>query len=210
MAIRSKTPSAPAKRGKKTSGETAPDTAPPPATAPTKAKGRRKSVAAEQPEAESALAQETPDELAAQPAPELPLEAPAASVEPEPERPEASATSADRTSRALDALKTLGEVVSEGIDTLRELRAEMREMSGRLDQLAASMPNPGQAVSSGSQTADDYQVGRDRDPGDAVPPGVAVMSPTPLSETDEAALHSLEELPKRGGRQGKRGQRTKT
>jgi hypothetical protein len=201
MAIRSKTPSAPAKRGKKTSGETAP--------APTKAKGRRKGVAAEQPEAQSAPTQETHDELAAQPAPDLPLEAPAASVEPEPERPEASARGEDRASRALDALKTLGEVVAEGIDTLRELRAEMREMSGRLDQLAASMPNPGQAISSGSQAADDYQVGRDRDPGDAVPPGVAVMSPTPLSETDEAALHSLEELPKRGGRQGKRGQRAK-
>lgn len=206
MAIRSKTPSAPAKRGKKTSGETAP--APAPSPAPTKATGRRKGIAAEQPKAQSAPAQEPQDELAAQPALDLPLEAPTASIEPEPERLEASARGEDRTSRALDALKALGEVVSEGIDTLRELRAEMREMSGRLDQLAASIPNPGQAVSSGSQ-ADDYQVGRDRDPGDAVPPGVAVVSPTPLSETDEAALHSLEELPKRGGRQGKRGQRAK-
>ena len=57
--------------------------------------------------------------------------------------------------------------------------------------------------------ADDFQFGRDRDPGDAVPPGVAVMSPTPLTETDEAALHSLEELPKRAGRTTKRGPRAK-
>lgn len=117
--------------------------------------------------------------------------------------------------RALDALKTLSEFVSEGIDTLRELRGAMRAMSDRLDQLAASIPSTGlagsgQVGSDGpeSASADDYQFGRDRDPGDAVPPGVAVMSPTPLSETDEAALHSLEELPKRGGR-GQRGSRAK-
>jgi hypothetical protein len=36
----------------------------------------------------------------------------------------------------------------------------------------------------------------ERDPGDAVPPGVAVQSPAPLSAEDEAVLEKLEnEMP---------------
>ncbi len=34
----------------------------------------------------------------------------------------------------------------------------------------------------------------DRDPGDAVPPGVAVQTPTPLSENDKAVKEKLEHL----------------
>jgi len=204
MATRTKTPGAPAKRSRSTSVESVPAAA--------KTTGRRTREAAEQPALQNLPEQDAPDGLATPPNAELHLEAPAA----EPQLASAaSGGNEDRAMRALDALKTLSEFVSEGIDTLRELRGAMRAMSDRLDQLAASIPSTGlagsgQVGSDGpeSASADDYQFGRDRDPGDAVPPGVAVMSPTPLSETDEAALHSLEELPKRGGR-GQRGSRAK-
>ncbi len=74
-------------------------------------------------------------------------------------------------------------------------------MSHRLDRLAT-----GRAAPAATSTADDYPFGRDRDPGDAVPPGVA--TPTPLTESDEAVLHTLEDLPKRPAR-GRRGPRAK-
>ncbi len=196
MATRSKTPSAPAKRGK--------NTIKPDAPAPAKTKVQRKTSAAAQPEAQSAPA---PDASTASGAKEQTFEAPAARTERQPAA--AGASREDRAGRALDAIKTLGEMIADGIGTLAELRAEVQRMNGRLDQLAANRSNAGRAGPDGTAgAADDYQAGRDHDPGDAVPPGVAVMSPAPLTETDEAALHSLEELPKRAGR-GKRGPRAK-
>ncbi len=224
MAIRSKTPSTPAKRGKTISSQDAP------AATPAKTKAKRNGSAAQHAKTQSAPASDaTPPSAVQEQTFEAPPEyvehQPAVAAEPDVSAPEApksvtaepGAEREDRASRALNAIKTLGEMIAEGIDTLTELRAEMREMSGRLDQLAAGMPKAGQGGAGSQQQrpeaadtadADDYQVGRDRDPGDAVPPGVAVVSPTPLTETDEAALHSLEELPKRTGR-GKRGPRAK-
>ena len=194
MAQRPKTPSTPAKRGKNTTGRDA-------AAAPAKTRPRRNSSAAEPP-AESAVQEQT-------------FESPPGLAEHQPAAAEAGTGREERANRALEAIKTLSEMIMEGIGTLAELRTEMRQMNGRLDQLAANGPNAGRTGPGGldrpaaADSADDYPVGRDRDPGDAVPPGVAVMSPAPLTETDEAALHSLEELPKRTGR-GKRGPRAKS
>ncbi len=218
MAIRSKAPSTPAKRAKNTPERNTPTAAPP------KAKAKRDGGAAKQPGRPSAA---TPDASMEATVQEQVFEAPAEHLE---QRPTAEAAAAetgaakpgmgqreDRASRALDAIKTLGEMISEGIETLAELRAEMREMSGRMDQLAAGMPTdqagPERPHAAG---AEDRPIGRDsggrdpggRDPGDAVPPGVAVLSPTPLTKADEAVLNALDELPKRAGR-GKRGPRTK-
>lgn len=41
---------------------------------------------------------------------------------------------------------------------------------------------------------DDYAQNRERDPGDAVPPGVAVRTPAPLSEQDRQVQEKLEHL----------------
>lgn len=196
MATRSKTPSTPAKRSKTNPGLDAP------ATTPAKSKARRNGSATKQPQTQGAPAPGASMDMAIQ---EQTFEAPPEFAERQPAVAGAGAGREDRTNRALDAIKTLGEMIAEGIGTLTELRAEMRAISGRLDRLATSRQDAGEAEPNG--TADDYQAGRD--PGDAVPPGVAVLSPTPLTEADEAALHSLEELPKRGGR-GKRGPRAKT
>jgi hypothetical protein len=40
---------------------------------------------------------------------------------------------------------------------------------------------------------------RDRDPGDAVPPGVAVKHPAPLTEHDREVLRQLEQMGKQPG-----------
>jgi len=48
---------------------------------------------------------------------------------------------------------------------------------------------------------DDLDPARVRDPGDAVPEGVAVQEPAPLSEHDKAVKRRLEEL---GQSQGKK------
>lgn len=190
MAIRSKTPRTPAPRGGTASGQ---DT-------PAKPKTRRtRSPAVEPPAAQSASA---PDELmgqAARPhnhkAPAHPVEQPA---------PQASAEDEGRASRASEAIKASGEMVAAGLDTLAELRAEIREVSRRVDELAAGRAQPAAATSD----ANDYAFGRDRDPGDAVPPGVAAATPAPLTDNDKAVLHTLEDLPKRAGR-GRRGPRAK-
>ncbi len=118
-------------------------------------------------------------------------------------QPEPEATAAGPESRMSEAIRALGERVAAGIDMLAELREDVRMLNRRLDQLAA-----GRAQSAVTSNADDYPFGRDRDPGDAVPPGVAATTPTPLTENDKTVLHTLEDLPKRPGR-GRRGPRAK-
>ena len=185
MATRSKAPGTPAQRGK-TSGQGE--------AAPAKPKARRsRSPAAKQPEPESTLA---PPEQADQP--QL-REASSGLVEP----PAATGAAGTHELGAPEALKALTEMVAAGIDALAALREEVRGVNRRLDQLAA-----GRAQPAATSDADDYSFGRDRDPGDAVPPGVAAATPAPLTDTDEAILHTLEELPKRAGR-GRRGPRAK-
>ena len=111
-------------------------------------------------------------------------------------QPEPETTAAGPETRMPEAIKALSERVAAAIDMLTALREDVRAVNRRLDELAAT------------SEADDYPFERDRDPGDAVPPGVAATTPTPLTENDEAVLHTLEELPKRTGR-GKRGPRAK-
>ena len=186
MAIRSKTPGTPAQRGKTVSSQAD--------AAPAKPKTRRsRGPAAQQPEPEGTFA---PPEQADQP------QLRAASLTPV-EPPAATGVAAARELDAPEAIKALGEMGAAVLDALAALREEVRGVNRRLDQLAA-----GRAQPAATPDADDYSFGRDRDPGDAVPPGVATTTPTPLTDTDEAVLHTLEELPKRAGR-GRRGPRAK-
>ena len=61
-----------------------------------------------------------------------------------------------------------------------------------------------------SGIGDDNAAGRGRDPGDAVPPGVAVRTPAPMRSEDEAVLDALNELPRRVARsRGKAGGRAR-
>lgn len=184
MATRSKTPGASAQR--KTSGQGE--------AAPAKPKARRsRSPAAQQSEPESTLA---PPGQADQPQWREASPGPVKSSA-------ATGAAAGRGLDASEAVKALVEMAAAGLDALAAIRDEVRAVNRRLDQLAAGRAGP-----AAPSDADEYSFGRDRDPGDAVPPGVATTTPTPLTETDEAVLHTLEDLPKRAAR-SKRGPRAK-
>ncbi len=75
---------------------------------------------------------------------------------------------------------------------LDAILAELQALNRRIDQLIGAVRDraPGEGGS-------EYSPGRDRDPGDAVPPGVAVQSPVPLAPGDKAVLRELERLPRR-------------
>jgi len=65
----------------------------------------------------------------------------------------------------------------------------------------AAARDPGDAVPPGVAGGDDREEGRrgaERDPGDAVPPGVAPLEPVELTEEDRRVLEKLQDLP-RGG-----------
>ena len=64
------------------------------------------------------------------------------------------------------------------LDALGELRGitiAVQALGAKLDTVLRQVGSPGE-----------------RDPGDAVPPGVAVQSPAPLSAADQAVLEKLE------------------
>ena len=48
-----------------------------------------------------------------------------------------------------------------------------------------------------AQAASDMDQGRERDPGDAVPPGVAPQAPVPMTPQDKKIRRALEQLPRR-------------
>lgn len=199
MTNQSKTPGRLAKRGRNIPDQEAVAT-------PAKSRALRTlSVAAEQAEAHIAPVSDVSGEQAPR---QQACEAPADFVERQPTaEAKIDASCEDPANRTLEAITTLGEMFV-------ELRTEIRGISDRLDQIAANMSSAGQVASAHPQrpgadmTDDGDRSKRDRDPGDAVPPGVAVMSPTSLTKSDETVLHSLEELPRHVGR-GRRGTRAK-
>lgn len=65
-------------------------------------------------------------------------------------------------------------------------------------------PGSGPGSAGGSDLSEEARLGaglsRRRDPGDAVPPGVAPEAPAPLTEEDRRVLERLKELPERAKR----------
>lgn len=96
---------------------------------------------------------------------------------------------------ALDAVMARLEDLGRGLGGIAQLRADVQGLSRRIDDLAALVAGQGQAPAASAAPA-----APERDPGDAVPPGVAVQDPAPLTPGDEAVLHTLEEMPKRAAR----------
>ena len=77
------------------------------------------------------------------------------------------AGAAELTAQMQQILDELGE--------LRGIKSAVQALSAKLDAVLRQVGAPGE-----------------RDPGDAVPPGVAVQSPAPLSAEDQAVLEKLE------------------
>lgn len=82
--------------------------------------------------------------------------------------------------------RELKRAIAEASDRIAALEAELGRNEG---QVAAAAP-AGARKEPGRRTA---RRGRDRDPGDAVPPGVAVQEPAPLSDADRKVLEQLNE-----------------
>ena len=74
--------------------------------------------------------------------------------------------------------------------------ARIAELEDQVAQLERQAPPPSAPAKRGSKPAAPARVKRQRrdvDPGDAVPPGVAVQEPGPLDEDAETALENLQE-----------------
>ena len=80
--------------------------------------------------------------------------------------------------------------------TLKRAAEEAAERITTLERYVRRLERKGAPQANGSKPGrrrDDRQKQPDRDPGDAVPPGVAVQSPEPLSHEDERVLEHLNE-----------------
>jgi len=71
--------------------------------------------------------------------------------------------------------------------------AELEDQVARLEKQAAAPSAPAKDGSKPTAPARGKRQRRDIDPGDAMPPGVAVQEPAPLDEAAETALENLEE-----------------
>jgi hypothetical protein len=70
--------------------------------------------------------------------------------------------------------------------------AELEAQVAQLEKKAAAVPAPARQPKP-TKPLPARRQGREIDPGDAVPPGVAVQEPAPLDEEAETALENLEE-----------------
>jgi hypothetical protein len=71
--------------------------------------------------------------------------------------------------------------------------AELEDQLARLEATTALQTAPGKRAPKPTLSARRTRRSRDIDPGDAVPPGVAVQEPAPLDKEAETALENLEE-----------------
>lgn len=82
------------------------------------------------------------------------------------------------------------------IAELEEAAARVAELEEKVLQLERKASTPAVSPKSGAKRAkpaDAKRRGRDIDPGDAVPPGVAVQEPEPLDDEAVTVLENLEE-----------------
>lgn len=76
---------------------------------------------------------------------------------------------------------------------LKAILHELQALNRAVGEIAARLS---------AQAEGDLAPGREIDPGDAVPPGVAPASPVPLTPEDKKARRALERLPRRGRTKG--------
>jgi chromosome segregation ATPase len=91
--------------------------------------------------------------------------------------------------RANANLRATNRTLKRAADEAAERITELERYVSRLERKGAPQAN----ASKPGRRRDDRQKQPDRDPGDAVPPGVAVQSPEPLSHEDERVLEHLNE-----------------
>jgi hypothetical protein len=89
--------------------------------------------------------------------------------------------------------KELKRAASAAADRLAELEQQVSRHERRLAKEETAAGTPSRPGRKPGRRAADAQDRSDRDPGDAVPPGVAVQQPEPLSAEDRKVLDHLNE-----------------
>ena len=95
--------------------------------------------------------------------------------------------------RANATLRTKNREAGRAAKTAAARIAELEDQVARLENQAAPPPAPAKDSSKPTAPARSKRQRRGVDPGDAVPPGVAVQEPAPPDEAAETALENLEE-----------------
>src|SRR5271166_1218059 len=95
--------------------------------------------------------------------------------------------------RANATLRTKSREAGRAAKTAAARIAELEDQVARLEKQAAAPSAPAKDGSKPTAPARGKRQRRDIDPGDAMPPGVAVQEPAPLDEAAETALENLEE-----------------
>ena len=151
-------------------------------SSPAPGRGRR-------PEAETTAAA---GKTAKHPAPKRPAKAPPASPTPKLSKDELR-TQIEKLERANASLRAKGREMNKGAKAaavrIDELELQLADLEGKARSQAAAS-NQGRKQ---SRPPARRRGPRELDPGDAVPPGVAVLEPAPLDEEAEVALENLEE-----------------
>ena len=86
--------------------------------------------------------------------------------------------SGQRVRPSTEALTGLIQQILDALGELRGIPIAVQALGAKLDAVLRQVGSPGE-----------------RDPGDAVPPGVAMQSPAPLNAADQAVLEKLETEP---------------
>jgi len=91
------------------------------------------------------------------------------------------------------ALRTKNREANRAAKTAAARIAELEDQVARLEKAAASQAAPAKRAATSASPGRGGRRSKVIDPGDAVPPGVAVEEPAPLDQEAETALENLEE-----------------
>jgi chromosome segregation ATPase len=95
--------------------------------------------------------------------------------------------------RSIATLRSKNRDANRAAKTAAARIAELEDQVAQLEKQAAPAPAKAERKAKPSAPARSKRRAREIDPGDAVPPGVAVEDPAPLDEEAESALEHLEE-----------------
>ncbi len=138
-----------------------------------------------------------------------------AKTPPQPPKPAPGQAAANPAADPLyETLLTRLNAIENGLADLQPLATRMQSLSDQIEQLQATLTDQAPATAkpaspdkprrskapSRAAFDNDGAPASKRDPGDAVPPGVAVKSPTPVAGDDKKILDALKAIPKRRGR----------
>ncbi len=98
----------------------------------------------------------------------------------------------EKLERSVATLRARSRDATRAAKTSAARIAELEAQVAQFETAAAAKPAPAEQAPKPARATRPRRRSRDIDPGDAVPPGVAVVEPAPLDEEAETALENLE------------------